>query len=288
MSKQTRHSILLSFYSVLFTLVLIEIVMRATVHMSAPRSTIIFQDWERTYWTPINTLGYRDVEPYSADLTNVLVVGDSFIAGYGVNRAEDRISGVLQTELGSAYGVNIVADIGWETPREFEALQTYPVAPDVVIWSHYANDLIWVYPEYPRVYPLPSTLANLSNNFYLTTYLYRTLMPSESGTIAEDSYQNADVVARHLALLQEVIDYCAEHNAVLIFVLWDVPLQRDTVPTIARLLDAQGVAYLDTTTFLYGREYYEVAASPLDAHPNVAVHAEVARLLVPMIEVARR
>lgn len=283
MSRNKRLSILLALCSFACTCSMIELIMRFTVDMSAGRQSVIFEGWERAHWTPINSLGYRDVEPYSADLTNVLVVGDSYIAGYGVNRIEDRVSGVLQTELGSAYGVNIAAEIAWETPREFEALQAYPVTPDVVIWSYYTNDIFWTHPNYPDIYPHQTFLEFAADRFYISSFLYRRLTRPNRDTIVESMYQDADALARHLALLQEVIDYCEARGIPLIFIVWAFPSQDDTVGHITTFLDGAGATYLDAAALLRGRPLQEITASPLDAHPPAAVHAEVARLLLPMI-----
>ena len=47
--------------------------------------TLSSRNWFARYWQPINSLGYRDVEPRAPRPGEkfVLVVGDSFVAGHG-------------------------------------------------------------------------------------------------------------------------------------------------------------------------------------------------------------
>lgn len=281
-----KHPRLINFLLILTSVCLVlgvlELYMRATVHISAGYGTAMENDWMREHWTPINSLGYRDVEPYPEALTNVLVIGDSFMAGYGVENSNERLSGVLQTALGSDYGVNVAAQIAWETPREFQALQEYPIAPDIVVWSHFANDILWQLPNYPHVYPYDPVRELLAPS-YLLSFSYALLTRPRGDTLVYEQYQDDAALARHEDLLGQVIAYCQSHAIRLIFVVWDVPTHNDTAPLITAFLDAQGVAYVDMATVLAGRPLRDVAASVLDGHPNAAIHAEAAQLVYDLI-----
>ena len=99
--------------------------------------------WFERHWKPVNSLGYRDAEPFppKPGQKSLVVLGDSFAAGHGVNRAEDRFSSVAATILGQDWQVFNVAKIGWDTMDETRALKAFPVKPDVVVLAYYLNDI---------------------------------------------------------------------------------------------------------------------------------------------------
>ena len=81
------------------------------------------------YWQPINSLGYRDYEWTPEKVGNrkrIVVVGDSFVAGGGVEKIEDRFSNQLGEKLGDDYVVMTVARNGWNTRQEIEGVLAYP------------------------------------------------------------------------------------------------------------------------------------------------------------------
>ena len=71
--------------------------------------------WFKKYWHPINSLGYRDREWSPEDLSQkrvVAVVGDSFAAGHGIQKTQDRFGDVLGNLLGNRWAVVNIAQCG--------------------------------------------------------------------------------------------------------------------------------------------------------------------------------
>jgi hypothetical protein len=274
-------------YVVLWTistvLIAVEVVLRLLPPQSAAFTSVVHQRWAAHYWHPINSLGYRDVELASEDLINVLVVGDSFMAGYGIRSIEDRLSGILQSSLGNEYGVNIAAQSSWETNHQFAAIQMYPVSPDIIVWSHVGNDILWTLPTYPAVYTY-SVVDRFADNFYMTTYAYRTFFGREKDTVVPALYADPTAFAQHTALLQEVIDWCMSRDIRLIFVVWDISNANEVAPYILPFLDEAGMDYVDMGTQLMGRPIPEITAGFFDGHPNSAVYREAAQMLLPLIQ----
>ena len=107
------------------------------------RYTLASQNWYNRYWQE-NSLGYRDQEWTSQKLagkTNVMVVGDSFVAGTGIANPDDRFANQLGQLLGDDFAVTVVASPGWDTRDEIEAIVEYPYPPDVLILSYFINDI---------------------------------------------------------------------------------------------------------------------------------------------------
>ena len=216
--------------------------------------------WYQGYWTPINSLDMRDVEPNDSRLTNVLIVGDSFVSCYGIEQHSDTIGRQLQQRLGDQYGVNIAAYPGWDTVTEMEALGTYPVRPDIVVWSHLPNDIAW---QWDRSQQQVDWLRWLLGRTYLTEFaLHRFGLLSQPPERAVQ--QNDSAIANHFALLDGVIAWCESNDVQLIFVVWSEAGVEAFTDQSYDYFVATGHWVVDARD-LIGVEYW---ASPLDAHPN--------------------
>ncbi|MGH7822021.1 MAG: hypothetical protein ACREQ9_19845, partial [Candidatus Binatia bacterium] len=64
-----------------------EIVFSFVPRSNGNANALAMRKWMAEYWKPINRLGFRDADVAVADLEHkrkILVVGDSFVAGHGV------------------------------------------------------------------------------------------------------------------------------------------------------------------------------------------------------------
>ena len=89
--------------------------------------TMSSRKWFERYWQPVNSLGYRDVEPAPRKDGEkiVMVLGDSFAAGHGVDNAADRFGDVLGRKLGQGWRVVNAAKIGWDSAEWFLSGQAF-------------------------------------------------------------------------------------------------------------------------------------------------------------------
>lgn len=238
---------------------------RATVVMSDSYSIGSMQwTWFQGYWLPVNSLSYRDVEPTNPELTNVLIVGDSFIAGYGIESHDRMVGPQLQRNLGDQYGVNIAADAGWQSVTQIEAMGTYPVRPDIVVWSHVPNDIGWQ--------PIPqqnhSAALGWIEWFMARTYIGNRLFVHTFGLLRPPSeYRMQDdfnAVQNHMNLLDGVVTWCDSNGMRLIFVVWETEntaVFTDDMEEYFRSTGAEVISMRD----IQGRNFW---ASPYDPHPN--------------------
>lgn len=229
--------------------------------------------WFRAYWLPVNSLSIRDVEPYPAELTNVLIVGDSYVAGYGIENHSDMINRRLQEMLGAGYGVNIAADAGLHTVDEFALLQAYPTVPNLVVWSQHPNDITWLdmRPRRPLWLDARGMFEWLMGRTYVTEYIFIHRLNILQPAYEDELLADEAVWAQHTALLDEVVVWCDERSIPIVFVSWELWGMHYS-PQFVAWAENAGVPYIDMADLYDSAESFsEVAASPLDGHPNEQV-----------------
>jgi hypothetical protein len=99
--------------------------------------------WFTKYWQ-VNQLGYRDIELSPESDQNkfkIAILGDSFVAGHGIEDVNDRFSNILGSKLGPDYRVYNMGLNGADTQAEFDKLVTFPIKPNLIILVHYPNDI---------------------------------------------------------------------------------------------------------------------------------------------------
>ncbi len=261
--------------------------------------TMSSRNWFARHWHPVNSLGYRDAEPRpKADGEKlVLVVGDSFAAGHGIDRAEDRFADVLGRELGPGWRVANAAMIGWDTVDEDQALRAYPVPPDVVVLAYFVNDIYraagktgFALPFDVR-FPKTAVVRYLVDHSALANFVYWRL--ARTGKVSEaagafwdrlrQAYADPAVWAAHAAELDSITDWCRQRHVRLIVLvipgLADVAGTASMTARVAGHFRARGVETVDLTPLCAGRDPAGMMVNDVDAHANVGLNAEMAGLL---------
>lgn len=298
--RRIAANLLVSYAAVIIALAGAELFVRYAVADSATpmQWTLAGQNWMGRY-IQRNSLGYRDREWTPDELaarTTVLVVGDSFTEGWGIENPGDRFSDVLGQMLGDDYAVVNLGKGGTSTLDQLNILQDYPYQQaDVVIWQYLLND-IYVAAEsngYPWNVPVPdvpplareSHLANYIYWRFYTPNLYRD--PNTGMTQWEwlyTAYDNAYIWDIHRAEIDRFIDYVESVDARLITVIF--PNMEDplgSIPYVDRV--AQAIEARGHTDIL--KLFDEAASWPpetrfvsnRDTHPGAAFNHRVAELL---------
>ena len=281
-------------FAILFSLAALEFGFRQVIISDGFVITLAGRKWLDTYYKPINSLGYRD-DDHDADVAGgkkfLLVAGDSFVAGHGINDYRDRFSNLVGDALGDAWSVGIAAQGGWGTEREFRAIESYPLKPDVLVVSYYINDIDDATAKLDRLpdfYPPPvwAPIRPFVNRSYLLNFVYWRFV---RGTIGmgqnywdhvQTAYNDPQIWDVHAGELQAIIDYTRENDIGLLFVLFPhlVFLEESSAFTakVEDFLTREGVPVVNMGDRLAGRPWQDLIVNSIDTHPNKEVQREIA------------
>lgn len=281
------RNLLISYVVVVTPLAAGEIYLR--YFYADPAGRLASNNWMDRYWRE-NSRGHRDREWRPEDWAGkqtMLLVGDSFAAGWGVENPADRFGDVLAARLGDEWAVINISRPGATTLEELRAIKAYPLqTPDVILWQYYLNDIEGAGMSIglgPNFAPIPAW----ASESHLMNYLYSlTNVGFGPGYWAWQyaAYDNVGIWSVHEAELRDVADYAQSVGARLIVVIF--PNMTDPLHSIQ---------YVDRVAQVFaGRENVEVlklfdavAAWPREAvivsdrdqHPSAAFHRYVGELL---------
>jgi len=282
----------LSLFTVAYLFVVLEI-MFATIFVASDGFgfTLLSKRWFEKYWAPINAHGYRDYDHSWKDKV-LFVVGDSFVAGHGIKDISDRFAGVLAEKLNEDWSVAVIAQNGWDSASELEAIAAHPQRPTRIIVSHFVNDIEAAARANGITRPKQITKPNaiikpLVDRSFVLNWLYWRVYRRDSG----DSYvrylsmahANPAVIRAHEKELGRFLEYANAVGADIAFVVWplliNVPESRQFTAPIVEYLRRHNVLVVDLQEHFSDRMPEELIVNAADAHPNVEVNAEVADLL---------
>lgn len=257
--------------------------------------------WMDMHWKPINELGYRDKD-YTLDVMvnkkRVYVIGDSIVAGHGIENVEDRFTNVLEKMLGPDYLVANVAINGWSTYEEHQALFSYPVKPHFVVLTYYMNDIeracaISGNMRPPSAMHAKNSFKLVTDNSHMANFMYwRFFSLTQIGNAykqyIEGCINTQHVMAQHLFEIAQFANTVRSMGAGLAVVivpnLQDMQMSKPLTDQVRGLLEAKGVKVIDMSEKLAGRPGNQLVVNAYDAHPNVQVHKEIAQSLLPIVK----
>jgi hypothetical protein len=296
LSKSRATGVLLTLSTIAVLLVIIELALRMFMIRSDNFAfTAMHYWWNELYWKPINSLGYRDYEPHDDPTQqHILVVGDSFPAGHGINHVDDTFPQVLD-QLLEGYTVNIAAQPGWNTNVELEPLNNYPITPNIVILSHYFNDIDYTLTENPVRVTFPEEpLQTIVRDYFTVNFLYWHVfqfgIEGHGGEYVElvlNAYHEPNQWGWHETNLSNFVIWAREHNARLIVIVWPalnaLAESAGANTRVAEYFTNFGIEVVNMEEALRGRSTAELVVNPFDAHPNAATHALAAQRLAAVI-----
>lgn len=259
--------------------------------------------WFERHWKPLNSWGFRDQEIAlpAPGQKSLVVLGDSFAAGHGIKRAEDRFSDLLAKSLGRNWRVYNASIVGWDTVDELQALKNLPFKPDVVVLAYYLNDIFNAaqqtgFPLHFAVRLPGGALKTLLEHSALADFVYWRFsrggnLPGGAQSFWEalqGAYGDSAVWTVHARELDALSRYCADNHIRLVAVVFPM-LQApgESAPLTAKVsaqLTGQGAEVIDLSPVLNGRLATSLVVNAFDAHPNEALHSEVAALLLERIK----
>jgi hypothetical protein len=292
--RKAARGLLITYFTVLLIFGAGEFFFRYVFAESENVFTWATHNWVERYWHN-NSLGFRDREWTAADIEGkqtIMVTGDSFAAGWGINDPADRFSSVLAKHLGDGYAVINLGIYGTGTPEQLDILEKYPLKkPDVVIMQYFLNDLEPAAIKLGLLEgakPRPIwTAGSALLDFVYVRVLSQFLEPDYNRDWWQwnyDAYNNEAIWNAHKQELEAYIDYVESIHARLIVVIFPEttePLRGiDAVNKVAQVFRARGHDdILDLTDQLAAWKPEDRVVSAQDGHPSVAFHHLVGDLI---------
>ncbi len=288
--------LLVSYFTVLLLLGAAELYFRYFYAESENVYTLATKNWLDRYWHT-NSLGFRDREWTADELAGkqtVVVLGDSFAAGWGLKDPADRFSDVLAAKLGDDYAVINLGVYGTSTPEQLEILKNQsPVQqPDVVILQYFLNDINYALLSLGML-PEPEPTPDWTKDSYLANFIYWRFFRAANANeefyerwweMSYAAYDNAGVWNVHKQEIKAFVDYVDSIGARLIVVIFPNLLDIvRSVPYVDRV--EQAFQEYGQTNIL---KLFDAAAawdqndlmvSRRDSHASVSFNRHVGELL---------
>lgn len=285
--RRIARNLLISYSVVVIPLALAEGYLR--YFYADPAGRLASNNWMDRYWRE-NSRGHRDREWMPEDWAGrqtMLIVGDSFAAGWGVEDPADRFGDVLAAQLGEAWAVINISQVGASTLDELRIVRDYPLqTPDVIVWQYYLNDIEGAALSVglgPNFAPIPLW----ARESHLLNYLYSLSNVGFSPAYwawQYAAYDHPAIWAAHAAELEQVSAYAQSVGARLIVAIF--PNMVDpvgSIPYVDRVAQVfEGRAHVDVLKLfdaVAAWERAEVIVSERDQHPSAAFHRFVGETL---------
>ncbi len=287
--------------SIFITLMALEFYFKVFFAETDNFDTLARRNWREQYYRDtFNSFGYRDKEwtdEMVAGKIKVMVVGDSFVEGVGIENPGDRFSDQLAQMLGPGYVVFNLGRRGANTSQEIETIIEYPYSPDVLILSYVINDVEGVArgrrfdePDKPQVSPILSPLVQNSYAFNFLYWrifrLFQSKQPDLKWQWLLSSYDDPEIWWLHQQELLSIYEGTqAEQIPLLVVVFPSMVYVEDSQIITERILDLyekQGVPTVDVSDLIQDVPPDDRLASSVDAHPSELVHRLVAETLYDM------
>jgi hypothetical protein len=301
MRRPGMENALLVALALFITLMALEFYFKAFFAQSDSITSLANRNWNERYFDhTLNSLGYRDAEwtpEMVAGKTKVMVVGDSFVEGAGIEYLKDRFPDRLGQMLGPDYVVFNLGKVGANTGQEIEAITNYPHRPDILILSYFVNDIEGVagalglsQPPRDEVSPL---LLPLVRNSYAFNFLYWRLyrlsqigQPDRKWEWQLSLHHHPDAWWLHQQQLLTLYEGTkAEEIPFIVVVFPSINRPEESQFVTERILNLYreiGTPVLDVAELIKDIPLAERIATPVDPHPSELVHERVAEALYNM------
>lgn len=287
---------LLSVFAVILLLAVIEIVFMFIPRSAADMRGYAGQIWKNYYWHPINAYGFRDRQIQDSD-RNVIFIGDSFTAGHGLKRVEQRFSDMVGAQMADYNVINLGLP-ATGTAGEYEALvefmESAEVMPEKIVLQYCGNDIDDSANEFGLSYTNPEPFSWLSQMFkdgsYLVNYLaslYRVVNP-EYLQYCKAAYSNDKVFNHHAQQLDQFVAFAEENNIELVVVV--IPFlqaieESKAIYTdrVIGYLETKQVQVIDVGQLCADLEPAERLVNSTDGHASEKVNELIADKLVQLL-----
>ncbi len=307
--NQIKNTILFTFSAVSF-IGIIEIIFMFISLSHGSGEAYSGKIWGDKYWNPINKLGFRDEEPKKGKNT-VFFVGDSFTAGWGVKKIEDRFGETMASEL-KKKGITIneinLGRYGADTRLEFDIFQKFidksEIKPDHLVLQFFVNDMDKFISTSDRCSqkenPISSWKKHLIDGSYLINYLHSIypsastkLLPKECDYLEnlKIAYKTDSIWSKEVKQLDKFKSYCSQNNISLTMVFFpfmeDLNLAKklNIEKRIKNYCTSNQINFINVTSYIKNLSRQKRQVSIVDSHASAEVHKIVGKVLSEKIKI---
>ncbi|MFA6091847.1 MAG: SGNH/GDSL hydrolase family protein [Elusimicrobiota bacterium] len=252
-----------------------------------------------------NSYGVRDDRDYAPlpppGMRRISFAGDSFTAGHGIRRIEDRFAGIIRKKTRGEWEVHVLARNGMDTVDEVAGLRDLlrtGYRLDQVVLIYCLNDIQSMQIAtggWTEEFPTQSLEGFwVRHSFLINTLYYRILVARHFAARGYfDSVKSAyageafDLQKKQLLLFKNGIEAAGGRLAVVTFPflhhMGPGYEHREAHEKLSKFWKELGVPHLDLLeTFApYGSK--ELVVSRFDAHPNERAHRLAAEAILPFL-----
>lgn len=242
-----------------------------------------------------NSYHHRGPEPDPRLLESkrrIVVVGDSFAAGHGVEESE-RFSDLLTRRVPDDHLVVNNAVSGDNSRQLYRGLESFPWPPHVLVLSYFGNDIQDAAEEAgqrpPAIVPygdLPTPARLVVERSYFLDYLYWSWPHDYLAGWWEffaKAWKDPAVRALHERELEGFVEFSRSRGIPMVVVVFpflhDPETSKLYVPHVKQFFEGRGVKVIDVEVLIEDLTIEERVATVSDMHPSPVVHARVADAL---------
>lgn len=296
---------------ILSSFVVVEFIFRNVVASVSERPTLVRNNWLKKYWFPVNSMGYRDYDYYLKDLKNkknIVVVGDSITAGFGIKDYKNRYPNLLQGKLGNEWQIINIGIPGWNIEDKVDATLRYPYLNEVklIIFQYYFDDQVpagirycgkppaaitdTAVPDTYSYYPVRKSyfINYVYWRLYELTFIFRKDLIRKFDSYLQCAENNKEKVSEDaFKSMGSLIDLCRQKNIRL--VVLNVPhleifedIRNKTNASwknMHSVLDKNNISSIDVSGTYNQHRTISLRVNLSDCHPNEKAHKIIADCL---------
>jgi len=292
-------------FGVITLLILLEAIFMFVGRSHYAGYTLNAKVWFFRNWKPINEYGYRDNPVLFSKKKHIFVIGDSYTAGHGLKRYENRFTNLLDRSLSAVdpeIQVNNLGKNGSDTRDEYNRLNILEketkIRPCMIILQYFGNDIEdvakvngMVFNGFDMYGDLKYGLSNLVESSYFLNYFYWRYPHNDSRPYVEyliRAYSDSAILRQHEKEIQLFIDYANTRKIPFLVVIFpflqDANLSRKMyINKITDYLNKNQVEFLDVSDLIQDIPVEERIINSNDAHPNDLVNKRVAEKIKQII-----
>lgn len=292
--KDRVKNLITALFSIVMLFLLLESAFMYVKRSNAFGDTLASRLWFDKYWHPLNSYGFRDVEPTKDTGSSLFFIGDSFTAGHGIKNPADRFSNIVKDKLnkdGAPLEVINLGSQGADTRDEYTTMTDFIKAsgkkPACIVLQYFGNDIenvaqrnglkFDVFKPYAELNPISKYLVKKS--FFLN-YCYW-LIPGRGYSsyfeFLAKGYSDNTIFNQHKEDLRLFTSYAADKKIPILVLIF--PFMQDAALSKTLYADKlktwfkqENVHFIDVAGLIDQLPVSQRVVNSNDGHASVAVN----------------